>query len=143
MKNRPLLLGILAVCFLISCYGGPGGGSPTSPAASMGLSSPKDFPNKDAAMHNDEGLSHLQQGHWDISAEHFRKAIELAPNLAEAHFNLGLALNEMGQHSEATEEFKKAKELAPNNPKIVDNEILKKHLGEGSPAPAPASQSGS
>lgn len=140
MKNKHLLLGILVVGFLVSCYGG-GGGPPTSPAINMALNSPRDFPNKDAAAQNDEGVSHLQQGHWDVSAGHFRKALAAAPNLAEAHFNLALALNEMEKHNEATEEFIKAKELAPNNPKIAENEILKKHVG-GSEAPAPASQPG-
>jgi Flp pilus assembly protein TadD len=129
MKNR-LFLGILATCFLISCYGGPGGGGAAkSPAVNMALNSPSDFPNKDAASQNDQGVDHLQQGHWDVSADHFQKAIAASPNLAEAHFNLGLALDEMGKHPEATEEFKKAKELAPNNPKIAENEIVKKHLG--------------
>lgn len=135
MKIKHLLLSILVVCFLISCYGG-GGGPPTSPAINMALNAPRDFSNKDAAMQNDEGVSHLQQGHWDVSTEHFRKSIATASNLAEAHFNLALALNEMEKHDEATQEFKKAKELAPNNSKIAENEILKKHLGEGGPAPA-------
>jgi type IV pilus assembly protein PilF len=95
----------------------------------MALNAPGDFSNKDAATQNDEGVAHLQQGHWAVSAEHFQKAIAAAPELAEAHFNLGLALDEMGKHPEATEEFKKAKELAPNNPKIAENDIVKKHLG--------------
>jgi tetratricopeptide (TPR) repeat protein len=129
MKIKHLFLGILAVCFLISCYGGPGGGSSSSPAVSMALNSPKDFENKDAASQNDQGVDHLQQGHWAVSAEHFQKAVAAAPNLAEAHFNLGLALDEMGKHPEATEEFKKAKELAPGNAKIAENDIVKKHLG--------------
>ena len=131
MKNKHLFPGILVVCFLISCYGG-GGGPPTSPAINMALNAPRDFANKDAAAKNDEGVSHLQQGHWDVSAEHFRKAITADPNLAEAHFNLGLALDQMEKHVEATEEFKKAKELAPNNTKIAENEILKKHLEQKS-----------
>ena len=129
MKHTHLLLGVLAVCFLLSCYGGPSGGPPASPAVNMALNAPKDFANKDAATQNDEGVGHLQQGHWAASAEYFQKAIAAAPNLAEAHFNLGLALDEMGKHPEATEEFKKAKELAPSNPKISENDIVKKHLG--------------
>jgi len=145
MKNLRSLFGILmTVGFLISCsYGGPGSGGPAkSPAINMALNSPRDFSNKDAAMQNDEGVNHLQQGHWDVSAEHFRKSIATASNLAEAHFNLALALDAMEKHPEATEEFKKAKELAPNNPKIAENEILKKHLGESAPTPAPAGQPG-
>lgn len=113
--------------FLFSCYGGSGG-PVKSPAVGMALEAPAQGANKDAAMKNDEGLSHLKQEHWDTAAGFFQDAIKLDPNLAEAHFNLGLSLDAMGKHSEATEQFKKAKELAPANPKIVDNEILKKHL---------------
>ncbi|MGH7254981.1 MAG: tetratricopeptide repeat protein, partial [Nitrospirales bacterium] len=73
------------------------------------------------------GVGHYEQGHWDESAKHFRKAVSADPKLAIAHFNLALALDKMGDHGKATEHFKKAAELAPDNPKIVNSEILKQH----------------
>lgn len=114
---------------LVSCYSNPPGGGPQrSPAVGMALDSPKGFSNKDSAAKNDEGVGHLKQEHWDTSATFFRDVIAMSPNMAEAHFNLALALDQMGNHQEATEHFKTANELAPNNPKIAENEILKKHL---------------
>jgi tetratricopeptide (TPR) repeat protein len=127
-KHPIALIGVILLLGVVSCYGNPSGGPKQSPAVGMALDSPKDFPNKDASAKNDEGVSHLKQEHWDISAGYFRDAITMSPDMAEAHFNLGLALDQMGNHQEAAEQFKKAKELAPNNPKIADNEILKKHL---------------
>src|SRR5688500_11629440 len=82
-----------------------------------------------ARIENDEGVGHYQQGHWDVADEHFRKAIEAAPNLAEAHFNLALALDKQGKHEDATTHFKKAAELAPTNVQIAESPILKKHTG--------------
>jgi Tfp pilus assembly protein PilF len=125
------LIWICAVLFmgLVSCYGSPPGGGPKrSPVVGMALDSPKGFSNKEAAAKNDEGVGHLKQEHWDTAGPFFRDAIAMSPNMPEAHFNLGLVLDEMGNHQEATEHFKTAKELAPNNPKIAENEILKKHL---------------
>ena len=80
-------------------------------------------------IENDEGVGHYQQGHWDVADEHFRKAIEAAPNLAEAHFNLALALDKQGKHEDATTHFKKAAELAPTNVQIAESPVLKKHTG--------------
>lgn len=122
-------LSVMFVFGLISCYSNPPGGGPQrSPAVGMALNSPAGFSNKDAAMKNDDGVGHLQQEHWDTSATFFRDAIAMAPNLAEAHFNLALALDQMGNHPEASEHFKAARDLAPSNPKIAENEVLKKHL---------------
>jgi len=114
---------------LSSCYGGPPGSGPNpNPVVGMVLESPSGYPNKGAAMKNDEGVSHFKQEHWDTSAGQFREAITIDPKLAQAHFNLGLALDQMGQHSDAAEQFKMAKELAPDDPQISENPVLKKHL---------------
>lgn len=127
-KSLAFLSVIVWGLFIVSCYQQPGKGPQKSPAVGMVLNAPSEASNRDAANKNDEGVSHLKQEHWDISAGHFRKAIAADPNLAEAHFNLGLALDAMGDHPGATEHFRTARDLAPGNTKIVENEVLKKHL---------------
>lgn len=77
---------------------------------------------------NAEGVTHAQQGHWDVAEGHFRKALEVDPKLAEAHFNLGLALDKLDRHDEAKAAFEKAVELAPNNSMITESPVLKKHM---------------
>lgn len=110
---------------LTACYSSGGG-----PAAQIpSIMSPADMTNKEAAAKNNEGVDHLAQGHYEASVPFFQDALKFKDNFAEAHFNLAVALDGLGKHAEATEEFKKAKELGQNNPKISDNELLKKHLG--------------
>lgn len=117
-----LVLGLLTLGVACGDYGKPGGGTPTADSALMAS------PSSPARADNDEGVGHYKQGHWDIAEGHFRKAVKVDPNLAEAHYNLGLTLDKMGKHDEATAEFKKAAELAPGNPAIKDSAILKKHI---------------
>jgi len=81
------------------------------------------------AAENDEGVSHYQQGHWDVAQEHFTKAIAANADLPEAHYNLALALDKLGKHGDATNHFKKALELAADNPKIAGSKILQAHVG--------------
>ena len=132
MKNRPIYLSLIVIgCvagIFASCYQQPGKGPQKSPAVGMALKAPEEASNKDAAMKNDEGVSHLVQEHWETSNGHFREALQADPNLAVAHFNLGLSLDELGQHTKATDHFRKAKELAPDDPRITENEILIGHL---------------
>lgn len=123
---RPLLALMIPFALLAACSYDRGGGSTGQIPAMM---SPADMTNQEAAAKNNEGVDHLVQSHYDVSAKHFRDAIAAKPNFAEAHFNLGLALDGMGNHPDATESFKKAKEFGANNPKIAENAILKKHLG--------------
>lgn len=95
-------------------------------ADSAALTAPASSPGQ---SDNDEGVTHAQQGHWDVAENHFRKALEADPKLAEAQYNLGLALDKQNKHEEATAAFKKAAELAPGNTKITASEILRKHTG--------------
>lgn len=76
---------------------------------------------------NDEGVTHAQQGHWDVAEGHFKKALEADPKLAEAQFNLGMVLDKLGKHDEAKAAFEKASQLAPENPKITESPVLKRH----------------
>ena len=94
--------------------------------AETALMAPSGSPGR---MENDEGVSHYNQGHWDVAEVHFRKAVEADPSLAVAHFNLALALDKLNKHGEATQHFKKALELAPNDPQIAQSKILNAHVG--------------
>lgn len=128
MNKKGIVWVIVASLFtLTACYssGGGGGSSAQIPA----LMSPSDMSNKEAADKNNEGVDHLVQGHWDVALENFDKAIAAKPNFAEAHFNRAIALDGKGDHTGATESFKKAQEFGADNPKIAENEVLKKHVG--------------
>ncbi len=124
IKSLSMLLILLA---LTGCYGGSGGGA--SSAQIPAIASPANVTNKDAADKNNEGVDHLVQGHFDVAAPLFQEALGMKPDFAEAHFNLAIALDGKGDHAGATESFKKAKEFGGNNPKIAENDNLKKHLG--------------
>ena len=63
----------------------------------------------------------------DEAIAEFRKAIELDPNYALAHYRLGAALATKGLLDEAIAEFRKAIELDPNNAMAKVN--LEKALG--------------
>ncbi len=53
------------------------------------------------------------QGKRAEATADFRKAVELDPKFALAHYNIGLALYDQGKREEATAEFRKAVELDP------------------------------
>ncbi|MDH4154424.1 MAG: tetratricopeptide repeat protein [Nitrospira sp.] len=78
--------------------------------------------------HNEEGVTHAKEGHWDVAEGHFRSALQANPKLAEAQFNLGVMLDKLGKHDDAKAAFKKAADLAPENTKITESPVLKKHL---------------
>ena len=121
------VLGFIILSLAIGCDSGQSGyGSKKSGTAS---DAPLAAPASSAArMENDEGVSHFQQGHWDVAMEHYQKAVKADPNSAVVHYNIALTLDKMGKHQDATASFKKALELAPNDPAIKDSEILKKHV---------------
>lgn len=84
--------------------------------------------NKDAAMHNSEGVTALNKGEATEAEIHFREALKLDSGSAVVHYNLGLALHGEGKHQEAKEEFGAAKKLAPNDKRITNSKILVHHL---------------
>ena len=62
-----------------------------------------------------EGVAHALKGELEEAVKLFRRAIELAPNRADAYDNLGNALDMMGKSKEAIEAFRRAIELYPDN----------------------------
>ena len=88
----------------------------------------KTAPGSKAEMHNNEGIEHFGQGHWDVAKKHFMEAAKEDPKSAEAHYNLALVLDKSGDHKAATEHFKTALDLGKENPEIQNSGILKAHL---------------
>ncbi len=81
-----------------------------------------------AAMHNGEGITHYNLGHWKVAHGHFKEAVEGNSDAAEAHYNLALTLDKMGQHGSAAKHFKHAQDLGKDNSEIQNSGILKAHV---------------
>lgn len=54
------------------------------------------------------------QNRFDAAIEHYRKALSISPNFAEAHNSMGFALQSQGKLDEATESFQRALSINPN-----------------------------
>ncbi|MEO0180297.1 MAG: tetratricopeptide repeat protein [candidate division WOR-3 bacterium] len=58
---------------------------------------------------------HLVHEAWyDMAEEEYRKAIEMNPMDAEAHYNLGVLLYNQGRYEEAEKEFREAIRIKPD-----------------------------
>ena len=81
----------------------------------------------EANTHNDEGILHYKEGHFDIALKHFREAGEIRSEIGEIHFNEALALDKLGDHGDASKHFKVAQENANGNALILESKILLAH----------------
>ncbi|MCH2389381.1 MAG: tetratricopeptide repeat protein [Nitrospinales bacterium] len=81
----------------------------------------------EANTHNEEGISHYKEGHFDIALKHFREAGKIQSEIGEIHFNEALALDKLGDHGDATKHFKVAEENANGNTLILESKILLAH----------------
>ena len=62
----------------------------------------------------------MLQGKTADAVAHYRQALAIEPNFAEAHFNLGLILDGQGKSREAIREWREAARLEPDRPAIVN-----------------------
>ena len=81
----------------------------------------------EAKTHNDEGILHYKEGHFDIALKHFREAGKIQSEIGEIHFNEALALDKLGDHGDAAKHFKVAQENANGNTLILESKILLAH----------------
>ncbi|MBI4510542.1 MAG: tetratricopeptide repeat protein [Deltaproteobacteria bacterium] len=77
---------------------------------------PVQFP--EAIFHVRAGHSFLDLGFIDDAEEQFRKALEMDPDLAEAHHSLGLVYEERGDVKKEVECWLKVRELDLKEPKV-------------------------
>ena len=82
----------------------------------------------EANTHNDEGILHYKEGHFDIALKHFREAGKIQSEIGEIHFNEALALDKLGDHGDAAKHFKVAQENANGNTLILESKILLAHI---------------
>jgi len=66
-----------------------------------------------------EGIAAFNAGNLEEAARGFEKAVELAPQLMQAHSNLAAAYTGLGRDEDALRELKKAVELAPDSFQIA------------------------
>ncbi|MDG6933393.1 MAG: tetratricopeptide repeat protein [Nitrososphaerota archaeon] len=86
-----------------------------------GFDRAKPLLSKALELDKDQYVAHMLMGRYLIDREwnwvgaeaEFRRAIELNPNSAEAHYRYALLLHNLGKHDEAIEEAKVAEELDP------------------------------
>ena len=81
----------------------------------------------EAVKHNNEGIDHFKQGHFDVALQHFEGAAKADSKGGEVHFNEALALDKLGKHPEATTHFKAAQKMAGGNKAILESPALIAH----------------
>lgn len=87
----------------------------------------KEGSNADAHKHNEEGISHYNQGHFDVALKHFQMASEIDPSVGESHYNVALSLDALDRHGDATNHFYAARKHANGNTAILESGILNAH----------------
>ena len=133
MKRILLLLVLVGFVSVMGCSGEKEASKASEPKDSM-VSLPEGplaLPagsNPEANKHNDEGISHYKEGHYDVALKHFREAGKIQSEPGEIHFNEALALDKLGDHGSATEHFKVAQQNANGNVLILESKILLAHV---------------
>ena len=80
-----------------------------------------------AHKHNEEGISHYNQGHYDVALKHFQMASKIDTSIGESHYNEALCLDKLGKHGDATNHFYAARKYAKGNSAILGSKILNAH----------------
>ena len=116
MKNIIFILALLFFLPIASCA--------STPNSALKLPSGA---NEEANKHNEEGISHYNQGHYEIALKHFHMASKIDPWIGETHYNEAISLDALGRHGEATTHFYVARKYAKGNSKILGSRILNDH----------------
>jgi tetratricopeptide (TPR) repeat protein len=130
---KKLLLVVTFVFFAVGCGGEKNDAKkPESKGNAMIIAEgPLILPsgsNTEASEHNEEGILHYKEGHYDVALKHFQAASVVDPALGEVHYNEAISLDKLGKHGEATKHFKIAQEKANGNKAILESKILLSHV---------------
>lgn len=69
---------------------------------------------EEANIHSNLGVVYAQKGDANRAMGHFRQAVSVNPQFAQAHNNLGLSLSSSGRQDEAIDAFQRAISLKPD-----------------------------
>ena len=109
----------LIVLFILGC-------ASDKPAPLMGLEAPPNANTQVQALLT-EGNRLFREGRWEEARQQYQEAVQVQPDLAEAHYNLGVAMNKMGDRVGAKPHFIKAANLAPGHKVIWNSPPLRKY----------------
>ena len=76
---------------------------------------------KNFIFHNNLGPLLAQQGKIEEAAAHYKEALRIKPNYAEAYNNLGILLARQGKIEEAAAHYNEALRIKPNYPEVYNN----------------------
>jgi type IV pilus assembly protein PilF len=66
-------------------------------------------------IHNNVGLAHLDEYNIDAAVLHFKRAVEIAPSLAEPHYWLGISYLKKGLNKSASQAFNTVLRISPES----------------------------
>jgi len=81
-----------------------------------------------AKLHNNQGIEYFNKGKYLEALIQFTQASVADSTTGEIFFNLGLMQHLKGNHEKAKNLFKQAHYFAGGNTKILQSELIKKHL---------------
>ena len=80
----------------------------------------KDLQNSMAEVSNHLGIAMVKQGKMDLAVPHFKKAVEMDPNMIQAQRGLALAFTEQKKFDQAIEHYEKSLQIDPAQPIVFD-----------------------
>ena len=133
MKKLLFLLVLVNFILVVGCSGEKEVSK--APDSKDSMVSPSEGPlalpaesNPEANKHNEEGIDHWNQGHYDVALKHFNTASKIDGSSGEVHFNEAISYDKEGQHGDATKHFKVAQQNANGNALILESKILLAHV---------------
>jgi len=77
---------------------------------------------KYAAAHLQLGIFHSEQGNYESAVSDYRRAVELDPQLEQAHYRLAQAYRKLGEADKAAEEVRLYEQLAKESVQKAERE---------------------
>ncbi|MGB0909933.1 MAG: tetratricopeptide repeat protein [Nitrospirales bacterium] len=117
---RVVVLGLGSFLISVSCASKPDT-PPIQTLSAPGGTHPEAF------SFLNRGNERFAEGRWGAAKVQFEEAVNVQPDLAEAHYNLALALERLGDAAQAKDHYIKAANLAPGHKVIWNSPPLRRY----------------